>query len=818
MCSLLGYGCQHSVSPDVTLSQIREQMRRGQLELAQRNAEAAIAVHQSKNPEWAARFRIVKARILMIRGSYADSLQLVNPALPAALQRTDAEVEREMVQGLDYDYLQQLDAADHAIAQAESLAAAIQSSWLGSVSLSRGILELDRGHNDKAAAAFRAAANFAREHNQSRSELDAVGNLGYVAMLQEHYDEAMDDFQRALTLSRSLSAVDAESRSLGNLGWSHWVIGDLDSALQDLTQAHEKAAQAALDEDQTYWLASLADVEAMQSRFAEADVTGRKALALAEKHDDQRTLASCLEVLARVALFLNHLDEAEQFNHRAADIVAKAGDQPSITDSQLIAGRIAAAKGNYADAIASFQNVILDRKTETRLKWEAHTRLAEAHAAQHQPARAEPEFRTAVQMVQQVRDSITSKERRVSFLSTAIEFYDSYVNFLIDQRRPLDALAVADLSRSQASEEGLSSKGKAASKSAVSPPLPNLQDVARRQNATLLFYWLGRQKSWFWVITPAKTSLIPLSPAGELQALVDAYRKSFVDDPRDPLESGNADGKKLFATLIQPAEKLLPQMGRVILLPDGALNSLNFETLIVSEPAPHYWIDDATLLSSNSIAALARRTTSPPAAAARRLLVLGDAVAASPEFPPLPQAGAEIRNLEKYFNASQRTELTGKAATPRAFLASSPEKFSYLHFATHGTASRLRPLESAVILSPDSDSAFKLYARDVVQHPLSADLVTISACNGAGTKTYAGEGLVGLSWAFLHAGARNVIAGLWEVSNASTPALMDELYRGLNSGQDPATALRNAKLTLVHSTGNYRKPFYWAPFLLYSGS
>ena len=68
--------------------------------------------------------------------------------------------------------------------------------------------------------------------------------------------------------------------------------------------------------------------------------------------------------------------------------------------------------------------------------------------------------------------------------------------------------------------------------------------------------------------------------------------------------------------------------------------------------------------------------------------------------------------------------------------------------------------------------------------------------------------------AFLRAGAHNVIAGLWEVSNASTPQLMDELYKGLNAGKDPATALRDAKLTLVHSTGNYRKPFYWAPFSL----
>jgi CHAT domain-containing protein len=70
----------------------------------------------------------------------------------------------------------------------------------------------------------------------------------------------------------------------------------------------------------------------------------------------------------------------------------------------------------------------------------------------------------------------------------------------------------------------------------------------------------------------------------------------------------------------------------------------------------------------------------------------------------------------------------------------------------------------------------------------------------------------------LRAGAHNVNAGLWEVSAASTPQLMDELYKNLNAGQDPASALRHAKLSLLHSAGNYRRPFYWAPFVLYVGS
>jgi len=260
--------------------------------------------------------------------------------------------------------------------------------------------------------------------------------------------------------------------------------------------------------------------------------------------------------------------------------------------------------------------------------------------------------------------------------------------------------------------------------------------------------------------------------------------------------------------------------------PDGRLSLLNFETLVArgcarpcpasADPRPHYWIDDVTVTTASSLSLLARSSL-PAVPLDPNILLVGNADFASPDFPTLAQAGKEIRLVEKSFAESRRYALTGPAATASGYLDAHPERFAYIHFTAHGTASRLQPLDSAIILSPEADS-FKLYARDIIKRPVSAYLVTISACNGAGTKTYAGEGLVGLSWAFLRAGAHNVIAGLWEVSNASTPQLMDELYQNLQAGQDPAVALRNAKLSLVHSAGNYRRPFYWAPFLLYSGS
>lgn len=93
-----------------------------------------------------------------------------------------------------------------------------------------------------------------------------------------------------------------------------------------------------------------------------------------------------------------------------------------------------------------------------------------------------------------------------------------------------------------------------------------------------------------------------------------------------------------------------------------------------------------------------------------------------------------------------------------------------------------------------------------------ADLVTISACYSAG-RSYSGDGLVGLSWTFLRAGAHNVVAALWDVSDASTVQLMEKFYDSLNKGGSPDAALRAAKLSSPHGK-EFHNPFYWAPFQL----
>jgi CHAT domain-containing protein len=230
----------------------------------------------------------------------------------------------------------------------------------------------------------------------------------------------------------------------------------------------------------------------------------------------------------------------------------------------------------------------------------------------------------------------------------------------------------------------------------------------------------------------------------------------------------------------------------------------------------HYWIEDVTIADANSLRVLGTSRVGKQKPD-RTLLIVGNSVAPNDEYRELPQADAQMRSVESHFPKEDQKILAREQATPSAYLGSSPEKFSYIHFVAHGTASRLSPLDSAIVLSKENaqDNAFKLYARDIIRYPLRADLVTISACYSAGDRSYAGEGLVGLSWAFLRAGAHNVVAALWDVSDASTAQLMDQFYNELNKGATPDAALRKAKLSLLRGK-EFHNPFYWAPFQLYA--
>jgi CHAT domain-containing protein len=345
----------------------------------------------------------------------------------------------------------------------------------------------------------------------------------------------------------------------------------------------------------------------------------------------------------------------------------------------------------------------------------------------------------------------------------------------------------------------------------------DLRRTAAQLDAVLLFYWIG-DRSFAWQVTKDRIRLVPLPVnATQLDALVKSYQQSIVTSLADPVNSVSSPGDEIYAKLIAPVAEGIRPGSRVVIVPDGALTRINVESLPVPGPKRHYWIEDVEIAVAPSLGTLSARAAQPRGRKqSESVLLIGDPVSSDPLFPQLRYASAEMSAVSKAF-AGRAAVYRADQATPARYRDAMPEQFGVVHFTAHAAANAESPLDSAVILSTDG-TGYKLYARDVAEQPLSADLVTISACRSAGERTYAGEGLVGFAWAFLRAGAQRVIAGLWDVDDRSTADLMGHVYAEIARGRTPSAALRNAKLAMIARGGAVAKPYYWAPFQLFIGS
>ncbi|HKV04607.1 MAG TPA: CHAT domain-containing protein [Candidatus Acidoferrales bacterium] len=776
-------------------------------------ADRAVRNFPDPNDSWHWRFTIVKAEALLRQRLNQQSLELLEPEPPGSFAASDIVVWRKLTQGSAYCYLSEFPESEQRFAEAQALASRYHPELLGEVALRKGTLAFWRDDAAEAASAYRNALQIARAQNDKYLEAAALGSLGVAATRQAHYDESIDWNRQALELSRAEGAQVSVTKILGNTGWSYFEIGDYDKALALFQQAEDASNKEGLLGSALDWRINIGAVRLYLHDYAGAEQDSRQALDLAHRLGNKETIVECLNALSDIYLAKGGIDSAEDYNKEALELTRTSHDRLGELSSTLIQGRIESSRGNHDRAEQLLNEVIRDPGAIASLRWEARARLAVVYENSGRAADASREFRSSIDEVEGAQSSIQAEELRVSFLSRAIDFYDDYVDFLTSEHRNEEALSVADYSRARTLVEGL---GLENARRGVSGTFVKWSEVARRENTIVLAYWLGFRHSYLWAITPSgRVRQFELSPKEEIDPLVQSYVSALMG-PRDVLATDNEAGKRLFDLLVAPAKELLPKGARVVVVPDGSLWGLNFEALLVAAPSLHYWIDDVVIADTNSLALLAAASRAKPASR-RSLLLIGNPTSEAAEFPSLAQAPVEMQQIEGYFPPRDRKVFSGDNATPQAYLESDPGKFSFIHFTAHGTSSRTTPLDSAIILAGPG-GAFKLYGRDVVKIPLHASLVTISACHGAGSRNYSGEGLVGLSWAFLRAGAHGVIAALWEANDSSTTEIMNSLYGEVSHGKDPAVALRDAKLALLHSGTIYQKPFYWASFQYYIGS
>jgi CHAT domain-containing protein len=813
---LLGLAACHrkkESTPDEIFKEVRLTFLQGNLAQAQVEADTAYKRFAGHDVDWAWKFRLLEADILANQGLSQDVLALLNPSLPQSLSEGALSIRKHMLQALAYSHLGQANQADQNLQEAERLCQVSHCAEMGEVARIAGAIEAERNHADRAESLFRQSLQVARQQGDQFLESSDLLNLGVVAIGKEHFDESVQWSDEAQRLARMIHAGLTEEKALGNLGWAYYKMGDFAKSLDFFVTATKRSQELGVVIDEVEWLNNQGLVYFQTNQFSVAEDYYRQSLQLARKSQNKVQMVAALTALAFVSVKTGESDPARKYAEEALTLAREENNRPDELGALLVQAQVAANSNDGKRAEALFLEVARDPQSDTSLRWEAQDNLAKLYETEHRMGAANRQYRESLATLEAARSSLRHEEFRLPFLANATHLYDDYVRFLVEQGKAEEALQVADYSRAQTLMEGL---GLLHHNSSFRLSPVNALQVARAAGGTVLFYWLGPKESYLWAVTPRRIALFRLPPESKIYALVQRYRRALTG-PQDVLETANQDGRELYDELVSPAQQLIGLNSKVLIIPDGSLNNLNFETLLVAGPKLHYWIEDVTITNANSLRLLAA-SEHFRAPRAKNLLLIGDAVAANREYGELPNAAVEMKSIEDHFPAGDRRVFARGQATAGAYLASKPERFSYVHFVAHGTASELSPLDSAIVLSKATpDDSFKLYAREIIQHPLHARLVTISSCYGEGARAYTGEGLVGLSWAFLRAGAHNVIGALWEVSDTSTPQLMDHLYAGLMDGESPPVALRNAKLEMLHSTGVFRKPYYWAPFQLYTG-
>jgi tetratricopeptide (TPR) repeat protein len=669
-----GLGCNRRLSPQDSFQRAQQALRHGDLTRAQNEAEEGRKQYLASSPEWARKFCILEAEALLLRGMYPQVLTLLGSE-PDPTETRDATVEVLVLKTAVQARLHRFSEAEENLGRAESLCGVSQEVTCGEVLRARGILVLQQGQAAQAKHFFEQSLGFARLHGDQFLEATALLNIGSVALSEYHFDEAIDWTDTAYRTSLAMDAGTIVTKALGNLGWAYYNLGDSERSLELSLEAEKRAIQVDDVIDQLSWITDSGYVYADLGDHARAKQSYLKALDLATTINGKEDIYNALRALAFVSVENGQVEEARAYSDRAIAIARTDNNRGDELYPLLVKGMIEAQTHDGAEAEQIFREVEQDQKSSASLKWRAEHGLARLYEDEGQVDAADREYRAALATFEAARSSLRRNDSRLPFSSNASRIYDDYLHFLLAQGKTDEALRRADYSRARTLVEGL-------------PPEQttlNPQQIARRAKATVLFYWLGTKQSYLWAITAEKIRLFTLPAGAEIETAVERYRKEF-DSPQDVLASGGDPGTSLYRILIGPATELLPANARVIIIPDGKLNNLNFETLLVAEPTLHYWIEDVTISNANSLRLLGASHAGNKNGEEKRsgsLLLFGDGVAPSAEYPALENAKVEMADVAKHFPEAQRRIFQRDQATPAAYLGSHPEQFSYIHFVAH---------------------------------------------------------------------------------------------------------------------------------------
>lgn len=698
---------------------------------------------------------------------------------------------------------QALDCLEQAVALHRALGA---RSILPSDLTQLGAARLEQGEIQQAAENFREAVAISRELGIQRYEVSALVYLGQSQRRLGEPALARESLQRALELSRIINYVHLEAQALGQLAQMALAQEQHREAQTHVEQAIRliESARASVVSPElraSYRGSSQVFYEVWIESLMRQGATGQFA-ARAFEASEQSRARGLIELLreARVDLYQDIAPElAARARALRQDLAAKSDQLARVRASDWNREQTIALKGEIARLTAEYDEA-----------W-TRVRLASPRYA----ALTSPEPLKLGEIQSQVLDADTllleySLGERRSYLFAVTP--SAIHSFVLPGRKEIEAKA--RLFYGLLTERGKTGVFRSAAE--------NRQWLARNdQDCAAAALALSRV-----LIGPAAELL------GKKRLLIVGdgilHYIPFAALPF-PATAGPGDGEKE-RKVKAPAVTSSPLIvnHEIITLPSASVLAVLRREMAGRESArktiavladPVFEDRDERMMSRAMPAgAGAAHDKAPDVWAQVRDAAMDSDSDAASALARLPFTRLEAESIVRLVPESERKIALGFDAS--RVLAASPElgQYRYLHFATHGLLNNTHPELSGLAFSLFDERGQRqngfLRGVDIYNLRLPAELVVLSGCRTALGREVSGEGLVGLTRAFMYAGAKRVVAGLWKVNDAATAQLMRRFYQEMLGAKRlaPAAALRAAQVSMLQDA-RWRSPFYWAAFV-----
>lgn len=650
---------------------------------------------------------------------------------------------------------------------------------------------------------------------------------GLLSKQEEDLNRALKAFEESLVAARSIRDTQTEIQCLNNLGTVYTDLGLYSKALECLRLGLKKAKNLGAQEEVTKIMVNTGILHYRQGQYLQSVEVLHQAIDLAQQiHEDN----SLWEAHARSGDALKKLNEY----HLALDDYKKS---ISVIESIRSKIQLEELKASFlgADArIDSYYNMIDVLAKLSEQEPDKNYDREALHYVEKAKARA---FLDRLELSQVGIQSGVDKELldEEDELMKAIAGFNSRLidsNLTQEQRSEL----FEQMKGSEGELEALKRKMRITNPVYAGLKYPSVvtveeaQDLIREESTAFFVYCIGGESSYAFVIEKDRYRIFPLPPAEQIRSSVKSYLQIISDRDSQDFDMGY----RLFSTLVLPGLQM--KVKRIIFVPDDILHFLPFETLVSQSENRRWLIQDYVVSYVPSITALREirlREEMEKVRPKKDILAFGDPqfnsdneakgyavfpvrnITENKRLSRLEYSQLEVEGISALFKKADRDVYTGRQATEERLKKAELTDYRVVHLATHGFIDNLSPARSAIIFSMAENSVEDgfLQMREVFGLKFNADLVSLSACQTGLGQFIKGEGIEGISRAFLFAGASSVLMSLWAVNDQASFQFMERFYTHLASAQTAVDALRMSKLEMIHSTA-LAHPFYWAGFVI----